>query len=103
MTRQCARPGCSQPAVATLTYDYGGQAAWLDRLSAESHPMTHDLCEAHAERLSVPQGWHMEDRRAIPSTTAGTAAARTDAAPAAPATPGAVAPVVGLFHSQLAS
>jgi len=65
MTRTCARPGCSQPAAATLTYDYNGQAAWLERLSPEPHPMTHDLCEAHADRMSVPQGWRLEDRRIV--------------------------------------
>jgi len=65
MTRRCARPGCGQPAAATLTYDYNGQAAWLERLSPEPHPMTHDQCEAHADRLSVPQGWRLEDRRIV--------------------------------------
>lgn len=91
MTRQCARPGCSQPAVATLTYDYGGQAAWLERLSSEPHPMTHDLCEVHAERLLVPQGWVLEDRRMIAPITS------TSSQPAAASAP------AGLFHSQLAS
>lgn len=99
MTRQCARPGCAQPAVATLAYDYSSQAAWLDRLSPEPHPMTHDLCQAHAQRLSVPQGWRLEDRRMIAPLTP-------------PAPPPEVTDVtdeadgprpVGLFHSQLAS
>ena len=94
MTRQCARPGCAQSAVATLTYDYSSQAAWLDRLSPEPHPMTHDLCHAHAERLSVPQGWRLEDRRMV--------APITSSAPAAVDVTDAPAPV-GLFHSQLAS
>ncbi|MEA2345838.1 MAG: hypothetical protein QOF63_4007 [Thermoanaerobaculia bacterium] len=67
MSRSCARPGCNQPAVATLTYDYGNSTAWIERLSPEPHPMTHDLCERHAERLSVPQGWHLEDRRVVES------------------------------------
>ncbi len=65
MSRQCARPGCSQSASATLTYDYQGMTAWLERLAAESHPMTHDLCDAHADRLSVPQGWRLEDHRVV--------------------------------------
>lgn len=65
MNRHCARPGCAQPAVATLTYDYKNQAAWLDRLAVEAHPMTHDLCPAHSDRLSVPQGWLLDDRRAV--------------------------------------
>lgn len=95
MTRQCARPGCSQPAVATLTYDYRSQAAWLDRLAPEAHPMTHDLCDHHAERLSVPQGWRLEDRRMIAPLTQ-PASASADDEQAAPV-------VTGLFHSQLAS
>lgn len=65
MTRHCARPGCGQPATATLTYDYRGKAAWLERLATEPHPMTHDLCEDHANRLSVPRGWRLEDRRVV--------------------------------------
>lgn len=65
MTRQCARPGCNHSASATLTYDYAGQSAWLERLSPEPHPMTHDLCDAHAERLSVPRGWRLDDRRVV--------------------------------------
>jgi hypothetical protein len=65
VTRHCARPGCGQPATATLTYDYGAQAAWLERLALEPHPMTHDLCEAHADRLSVPRGWRLDDRRVV--------------------------------------
>ena len=101
MTRQCARPGCSQPAVATLTYDYSGQAAWLDRLSPEPHPMTHDLCETHALRLSVPQGWRLEDRMMIVPISSpprqAEQAARDDAAEAE-----AARQPVGLFHSQLA-
>ncbi len=27
------------------------------------HPMQYDLCELHAERLSVPNGWMLVDER----------------------------------------
>jgi hypothetical protein len=64
MTRHCARPGCNQGAVATLSYDYANSTAWLDGLATEPHPMTHDLCPMHAENLSVPRGWGLVDRRA---------------------------------------
>jgi hypothetical protein len=63
--RRCARPGCTDHAIATLTYDYGGSAAWLDDLAAEDHPMTHDLCARHADRLSAPNGWVLHDRRQV--------------------------------------
>lgn len=66
-SRRCARPGCTDPAVATLTYDYAGSAAWLDDLAAEDHPMTHDLCARHAGRLSAPNGWVLHDRRQVSS------------------------------------
>jgi Protein of unknown function (DUF3499) len=49
--------------VATLAYDYGSRTVWLGPLADEGHPATHDLCGRHAERLSVPQGWSVDDRR----------------------------------------
>lgn len=63
MSRVCARPGCPDAAVATLTYDYAGRSGWLDPLADERHPMSYDLCSAHAEALTVPRGWALEDRR----------------------------------------
>lgn len=61
--RLCTRTGCSEPADVTLTYHYGRSQVWLDNLSAERDPHAYDLCERHAERLSVPTGWSLEDRR----------------------------------------
>jgi hypothetical protein len=63
MLRQCARPGCSAPATTTLSYDYAGRTVWLDPLHQDDHPARHDLCGRHADRLSVPNGWRLEDRR----------------------------------------
>ena len=63
MQRHCARPGCTTTATATLTYDYGAGTVWLDHLSPEAHPMTHDLCTRHADTLGVPRGWLLQDRR----------------------------------------
>jgi hypothetical protein len=73
MTRQCARPGCSATAAATLAYDYQQRMAWLDRLAPEAHPMSYDLCDAHADALVVPRGWRVEDRR---DTSAGRVVSR---------------------------
>jgi hypothetical protein len=64
MSRHCARPGCNASAEATLTYDYEGRLAWIELLATEPHPMAYDLCETHADRLSVPVGWALQDRRA---------------------------------------
>lgn len=64
MSRQCARNGCGRPAVATLAYNYAQRSVWIDHVSAEAHPSTYDLCDQHADHLSVPRGWHLTDARA---------------------------------------
>jgi hypothetical protein len=63
MTRHCDRPGCSERATATLAYQYATSTVWLDPVAAEADPSTYDLCRRHAEGLSVPRGWTLEDRR----------------------------------------
>lgn len=63
--RQCSRPGCSEPATVTLTYQYGRALVWLDDLLTDRDPHAYDLCERHAARLSVPNGWRLEDRRPL--------------------------------------
>ena len=62
-SRTCAKPGCNTSASATLTYDYSGRTAWLESLDAEAHPMQYDLCTEHADHMTVPQGWALQDRR----------------------------------------
>ncbi len=64
MSASCSRPGCQRSPTATLTYDYAAQTASLDRLAAP-HPMQYDLCDQHAERLSVPVGWSLVDNRIL--------------------------------------
>jgi Protein of unknown function (DUF3499) len=62
MNRGCARRGCVEHAAATFTYDYRARTTWLDGLASEAHPMSYDLCKVHADALSVPRGWRLEDR-----------------------------------------
>jgi hypothetical protein len=74
--RQCSRPGCSDGAGATLSYSHGRRSAWLTDLTHERDAHSYDLCSRHADRLSVPQGWTLDDRRAdtiarIPERLAG--------------------------------
>lgn len=45
--------------MATLTYVYQDQVAVLGPLATYAEPHTYDLCPAHAERLSAPQGWNV--------------------------------------------
>ncbi len=65
MARRCARPDCCETASATLAYDYASSTVWIAPLADECHPMTHDLCEPHADHLSVPRGWQLRDRRDV--------------------------------------
>lgn len=65
MRRGCARPGCAEPATATLSYGYGSATVWLESLAPEGHPMTHDLCDRHAGRTRPPLGWELVDLREV--------------------------------------
>ncbi|MCB1027909.1 MAG: DUF3499 family protein [Microthrixaceae bacterium] len=67
--RVCARPYCSKAAAATLSYAYDTGSVWLDDLTADSHPMVHDLCGLHADAVSVPKGWRLVDRRSESEAT----------------------------------
>jgi hypothetical protein len=61
--RPCARPGCSTPARATLSFRYAAQEAVLEVLLPEARPQAYDLCLDHAARTSPPRGWQLRDRR----------------------------------------
>lgn len=43
--------------MATLTYVYADSVAVLGPLATYAEPHAYDLCAAHAERMSAPQGW----------------------------------------------
>jgi hypothetical protein len=55
--RRCSRTGCTNPAVATLTYVYADSTAVVGPLATSAEPHSYDLCEAHALRLTAPRGW----------------------------------------------
>jgi hypothetical protein len=57
--RACSKVACNLHAVATLTYVYADSMAVLGPLSGKHEPHSYDLCEKHADRLSVPQGWQV--------------------------------------------
>lgn len=64
----CSKPGCSQVGGAVLTYDYTARLAFLDDPS-EAHvvsPHAYVLCISCADRLDVPRGWLLDDRRTEP-------------------------------------
>ncbi|HEV7948562.1 MAG TPA: DUF3499 family protein [Glaciihabitans sp.] len=57
--RPCSKVTCNAEAVSTLTYVYADSMAVLGPLSQKPEPHCYDLCKAHAERLSAPQGWQV--------------------------------------------
>lgn len=57
--RPCSKPGCTQPSVATLTFNYHDSMAVLGPLATSPEPHTYDLCEGHAVNLTVPVGWQI--------------------------------------------
>ena len=63
--RPCSKVACNSDAVSTLTYDYRDSMAVLGPLSQKAEPHSYDLCDRHAERLSVPQGWQVIRHMAI--------------------------------------
>lgn len=59
MPRRCSRAACSASAVATLTYAYADSTAVLGPLAPYVEPHSYDLCDRHADRLTVPRGWEV--------------------------------------------
>ncbi len=78
------RPGCDRDAAARLTYDPVGCEVWLDDL-AERAGRNQEICGLHAERLTVPRGWMLSDRRADEPTMFVAPVAPARAEPATPA------------------
>ncbi|MCW0216375.1 MAG: DUF3499 domain-containing protein [Pseudonocardia sp.] len=57
--RRCSRTGCTELAVATLTYVYADSTAVVGPLATQAEPHSYDLCPAHAHRLTAPRGWEV--------------------------------------------
>lgn len=58
--RPCSRVSCRLAATMTLTYIYAESRAVLGPIAMFSEPHAYDLCERHAARLTVPNGWTVE-------------------------------------------
>lgn len=43
--------------MATLTFVYSDSTVVLGPLATSADPYCHDLCQGHADRLTVPRGW----------------------------------------------
>ena len=55
--RGCSRVTCRAMATMTLTYIYADSTAVLGPLATFAEPHAYDLCEFHARKLTVPNGW----------------------------------------------
>jgi hypothetical protein len=58
-SRRCSRTGCTEPAVATLTYAYADSTAVVGPLATAAEPHSYDLCSQHAVHLTAPKGWEV--------------------------------------------
>lgn len=58
--RTCSRVSCHSHATMTLTYIYAQSRAVLGPIATFSEPHSYDLCERHATKLTVPNGWSVE-------------------------------------------
>lgn len=57
MLKTCSRPGCSDIAVAQLTYAYAASQLEVSPVEEELAPEAYALCQAHLDRLTPPKGW----------------------------------------------
>ena len=57
--RRCSRSGCTNPAVATLTFAYADSTAVVGPLATAAEPHSYDLCSIHAQGLTAPKGWEV--------------------------------------------
>ena len=85
----CARPGCSNPAVASFNFDGLARVVWIGPLADARARTAGDLCRRHADRLTPPRHWELRDvRPAVTSAgDAPTAPSRFVAPPPPPAVP----------------
>jgi hypothetical protein len=77
--RQCARFGCSAVAVATFTFDSEARTVWLDT-PLDGNARAGELCSRHADALTPPRGWRLDDRRAVRSEPTKTSSTASDSA-----------------------
>jgi len=58
----CSRSGCGAVAVATFSFDGSACVVWIDRFPG-SGSGAGLLCARHADSLTPPRHWQLQDRR----------------------------------------
>jgi hypothetical protein len=61
--RACTKTGCSRPAIATCSFNYGRRQIWFTPLADDREPGCIDLCADHVARFGAPLGWDIADLR----------------------------------------
>ena len=64
MVKVCARPACGAEATARFFFDAASRLVILDARVAEWGG-SGILCDDHADRLTPPRGWAIDDRRVL--------------------------------------
>ena len=63
MRRLCERPGCGAPAEVSYGIDNATLTVWVDNRALLEREQAGRLCRRHADALTVPHGWTLDDRR----------------------------------------
>ena len=66
MAQQCERPGCAQPATVEYIIDPHSLLLTLQNYEVVGDERRSALCATHGDRMSVPKGWSIDDRREDP-------------------------------------
>ena len=66
MAQQCERPGCAQPATVEYIIDPHSLLLTLQNYEVVGDERRSALCITHGDRMSVPKGWSIDDRREDP-------------------------------------
>ena len=67
MTKSCERPACSGPGVVACTFERSTLTVVLTHFVGEIEDGSYNvMCTKHADILTVPKGWTIDDRREDP-------------------------------------
>ncbi|MFZ9819076.1 MAG: DUF3499 family protein, partial [Ilumatobacteraceae bacterium] len=67
MTKSCERPGCSLPGVVASSFERSTLTVVLTHYVGEVEEGSFNvMCTKHADALTVPRGWTIDDRREDP-------------------------------------